>query len=220
MKLLAFFIGIVLTGCITTTGMISNQEYDNCFNTIVIKDHKLVPEYCKTKKEKRTFNGLFFSIIVPGNVFNLHGNTGGDTWLTIYKNNTPNPAEEIESAIHILPDTQFTCTPFALGVSKLQERELEGTKVWTGRVDVFDYSGYIHNYPHEENGLLPCRPPVIGYAPLPEGAPEGSMEGGKSSFAYALCSEKDGKRVVVCIQQMTDNPALAEEIFSTFKWTE
>jgi len=38
--------------------------------------------------------------------------------------------------------------------------------------------------------------------------------------AYALCSEKDGKRVVVCIQQMTDNPKLAEEIFSTFRWTE
>lgn len=38
--------------------------------------------------------------------------------------------------------------------------------------------------------------------------------------AYALCSEKDGKRVVVCVQQMTDNPELAEEIFSTFRWTE
>ena len=36
---------------------------------------------------------------------------------------------------------------------------------------------------------------------------------------YAFCSEKDGKTVVICINQMTDNPALAKEIFETFRWT-
>ena len=37
---------------------------------------------------------------------------------------------------------------------------------------------------------------------------------------YALCSEKDGKTVVICISQMKDDPELAKQIFETFKWTE
>lgn len=40
-----------------------------------------------------------------------------------------------------------------------------------------------------------------------------------SGVAYSLCSEKDGKTVVICISQMTDNPQLAEDIFKTFRWT-
>lgn len=39
------------------------------------------------------------------------------------------------------------------------------------------------------------------------------------SAAYVLCSEKDGKTVVICITQMTDNPAIAKQIFETFRWT-
>lgn len=38
--------------------------------------------------------------------------------------------------------------------------------------------------------------------------------------AYALCSEKNGKTVVICISQVTDDPDLAEQIFETFRWTE
>ncbi len=37
---------------------------------------------------------------------------------------------------------------------------------------------------------------------------------------YGLCSEKDGKTVVICINQMTDNEPLAKSIFETFRWTE
>jgi hypothetical protein len=37
---------------------------------------------------------------------------------------------------------------------------------------------------------------------------------------YALCSEKDGKTVVICISQMTDNREQAKEIFETFRWTQ
>jgi hypothetical protein len=38
--------------------------------------------------------------------------------------------------------------------------------------------------------------------------------------AYAFCAEKDGKAVAICIQQMTDNEAMAKEIFETFRWTD
>jgi len=39
-----------------------------------------------------------------------------------------------------------------------------------------------------------------------------------STASYILCSEKDGKQAVICVTQVTDNPNLAEEIFSTFRW--
>ncbi|MFA6039407.1 MAG: hypothetical protein WCV62_05515 [Candidatus Peribacteraceae bacterium] len=37
---------------------------------------------------------------------------------------------------------------------------------------------------------------------------------------YAFCAEKDERTVVICMNQMTDNPQLAEEIFNTFRWRE
>ena len=40
----------------------------------------------------------------------------------------------------------------------------------------------------------------------------------KRAGAYVLCSQKDGKQVLICVSEITDNPQLAEQIFSTFKW--
>jgi hypothetical protein len=121
-------------------------------------------------------------------------------------------------ALHVYPPHSVTasCTPFTLGVSNLQERVVEGTKVWTGLVDAFDHWGYA-TYEVDYANPPPCQPPVKKYEPLPSGDWEKRIDG---TTAYALCSEKDGKRVVVCVQQMTDNPKLAKEIFSTFRWTE
>lgn len=42
---------------------------------------------------------------------------------------------------------------------------------------------------------------------------------GPTTFRYVFCSQRGERTVVVCINQMTDNPALAEQIFSTFRWT-
>jgi hypothetical protein len=42
--------------------------------------------------------------------------------------------------------------------------------------------------------------------------------GSGNGSAYALCSEKDGKTVLICISQVTDNPDLAKQIFETFRW--
>lgn len=38
--------------------------------------------------------------------------------------------------------------------------------------------------------------------------------------SYVLCSERGNAKVMICIQQVTDDPALANQIFATFRWTE
>lgn len=36
--------------------------------------------------------------------------------------------------------------------------------------------------------------------------------------SYVFCAEQDNKTIMICIDQQTDNPKLAEEIFNTFRW--
>jgi hypothetical protein len=38
------------------------------------------------------------------------------------------------------------------------------------------------------------------------------------SASYALCSEKENKKVLVCILQINDDPDTANAIFDTFRW--
>ncbi|MBI3816311.1 hypothetical protein HY285_02065 [Candidatus Peregrinibacteria bacterium] len=74
------------------------------------------------------------------------------------------------------------------------EDSVQGIRVLHGRVDIpLDYSA---------SKLTPdCR----AYRPY--------------ASSYILCSEKGNVQVAVCISQVTDNPKLAEDIFSTFHWT-
>lgn len=120
------------------------------------------------------------------------------------------------STIEVYPSFS-ACSTFALGVSDLKESELDRMKVWTGLVDAYDV-GILYDYAGGEEP--PCVPPALKFAKKAPDDYGDSMTRIDNSAAYALCSEKDGKRVVVCVQQMTDNPELAEEIFSTFQWTE
>lgn len=68
-----------------------------------------------------------------------------------------------------------------------------------GKVDFFE----IYGMDYELNKEPLCHP-----------------KSGKDGAAYALCSEKDGKTVLICVSQVTDNPELARQIFETFRWTE
>ena len=77
--------------------------------------------------------------------------------------------------------------------------ETNGKAEW-GKVDYWDRF-YTGDFPNMQEPL--CRYPVD------EGA-----------AGYALCSEKDGKTVIICISQMKDDPDLAKEIFETFRWVE
>ena len=85
-----------------------------------------------------------------------------------------------------------SCAPDVLGISQptIQEKGIA-----QGKVD----------YPldYELKQLIPdCRP----YKP--------------DTVSYILCSEKNGKRIAICIFQVIDNPDLAEQIFRTFRWTD
>jgi hypothetical protein len=152
-----------------------------------------------------------FSIQVP-NTFGASGYApSGKYYYFGYAEDNPIGIRTVE----MYPD-YLTCTPFALGVSDLQEQAVDGAKVWTGLVDAYDYWGYA-TYELDHENPPPCQPPVRKYANAENGELTERID---ETSAYVLCSEKDDKRVVVCIQQMTDNPELAEEIFSTFRWTE
>ncbi len=85
------------------------------------------------------------------------------------------------------------CSPSFTGVSK---EESINTISW-GKVDYWDLYAPMFDFPNMVEPL--CLPPEQG-------------------VAYAMCSQKDGKTVVVCLSQMTNDPKQAEEIFSTFRW--
>lgn len=99
--------------------------------------------------------------------------------------------------IEVLHPSQPAACRKKMGVMNPQTRTQDRAKVLQGRIDFFEIFG--HDYERENEPY--CR----------------AYEGGAG---YALCSEKDGKMVLICISQVTDNPQLAEEIFRTFRWTE
>lgn len=90
------------------------------------------------------------------------------------------------------------CSPSLTGASHMTPLPKANGKTEWGKVDYWDLF-YTGDFPNMQEPL--CRPPVE-----------------KGAAAYALCSEKDGKTVVICISQMQDDPVLAKEIFETFRW--
>lgn len=102
---------------------------------------------------------------------------------------------------------QKSCSPSLTGTSQLVPlTRANGEAMW-GRVK--RASPFTHPQPS-------CQPPLLNAHengnPLDGTAKYGS--------AYLLCSEKNGKSVMICLTQTSDTPQLAEEIFSTFRWTE
>lgn len=138
-------------------------------------------------------------------------------------------------SVHVYPPntSSASCDPNALGIHP-SEWKNDGTAYW-GKVTYWDNE--IHGG-QDASPSAECMPPNIfsqkEYFSCTDVALEDRQKGEVScsvqmrqyevergiNSAYALCSEREGKRVVVCVQQMTDNPKLAEEIFSTFHWTE
>jgi len=118
----------------------------------------------------------------------------------------PNTDPQGMSSIEFYPVT--TCSSTLTGASQTTSiPNTNGTTGW-GRVDYFDTMGYLFEGTAANDVL--CRPPAFVFD-------EYEQKTG-SAQAYAFCSEKDGKTVLICISQVTDNPELAEQIFSTFQW--
>jgi hypothetical protein len=96
--------------------------------------------------------------------------------------------------------TATTCSPSISGASKTTSLLNAYGKAFWGKVNIWENmeaEGWDPLYPIDSSQVV-CKP----IAP----------------HLYTLCADKDNKMVVICISQQTDNPALAEQIFSTFRW--
>lgn len=99
---------------------------------------------------------------------------------------------------------ESSCSPSLTGASQTEPLTAANGKAGWGKVDLFDDL----NFESGDGAYGPLRDVVCR-----------NMPGSGLAAVYALCSEKDGKTVVICISQMTDNPEQAKEIFETFRWT-
>ena len=140
----------------------------------------------------------------------IHRANKSDAYLTY--DNTTVQRELTDFSIHVYPPesirTPSSCSPSITGASRTSPLETTSGKTNWGRVDAYDTPESLDREP------VLCSPPKVSWLIDAEG--NAKLE----SSAYALCSEKDGKTVVICIGQMTDNPEMAKQIFETFRWTE
>lgn len=155
--------------------------------------------------------------------------TGGGTpntintgeWIT-FVDDTSNfiiayPADYPEGHPSFMSDMQIdrsvpSCSASITGVSESESLSRANDKTIWGKVDAFDAPN--PDFPPDTQPR--CRPPVLKWD---YDISRGGVIRLSNDAAYALCSEKDDKTVLVCLSQVTDNPALAEKIFSTFRWT-
>ncbi|MBP9773132.1 MAG: hypothetical protein KBD00_00700 [Candidatus Peribacteraceae bacterium] len=93
------------------------------------------------------------------------------------------------------------CSPTTLGVSTPKVIQNISAKILWGKVDFWERYSSGEGYLDYDGEPPNCRPAT-----------------GENGAAYALCSEKDGKTVLICISQVSDNPGIATQIFDSFKW--
>jgi hypothetical protein len=134
----------------------------------------------------------------------LLNNALGEEDVIVYSTNAEVTPSENRYRIQPYHRQNVPCFPSLTGASDTKPLVAGNGKSTWGRVNYRDgYGGEGWQYPYDPKNIV-CK---IEGTPPP-------------ASVYALCSEKDGKTVVICISQMTDNPQLAEEIFKTFRWTE
>lgn len=138
--------------------------------------------------------------------------------------------------IYIYPDNA-SCPP--LGVTSPSKIAIGNHEAVWGRTDFWDTSNALYFWRMRdewkpEDAPPFCKPPLPNRMEQPyyvECAKEDDEElcdqkqrdyevqHGMYS-AYAFCAEKGGKAVAICIQQMTDDEAMAKQIFESFRWTD
>ena len=105
---------------------------------------------------------------------------------------------EQHAGIEIYHLQESSCPPPNFGISNYTKNK--NGMMW-GRVDYWDRGP---GFPPEPL----CRPPVVHF------------DVDSPAKTYGFCAEKDDRTVLICISQMTDNPSLASQIFSSFRWIE
>ena len=143
----------------------------------------------------------WFSIQAP-NSFQEHIlRDDGSVALTTYDTSTTQRSSHHYS-VYLHPSLSKQCSRHITGASQTKSLpKADGMAAW-GRVDYWD-NHELEGWEYQEWNDVVCT-----YAGNP---------GPKA--VYALCSEKDDKTIVICINQMSDNPSLAKQIFETFRWT-
>ena len=143
---------------------------------------------------QRYASPLGYEIDVPSGYSYAENAPNNDYFYFGYSIDSPISIRTIE-----LHEIGIPCTPSLIGVSQPSPLTDANGKAEWGRVTYWD------RFPHD-----------VGFSePEPHCRPASG-----NGNAYALCSEKNGKTVVICISQVTDDPALAKQIFETFRWTE
>jgi hypothetical protein len=137
-----------------------------------------------------------FTIKIPSNFQGPLVRQDGSSAYWNYDDRTAHrKPEDILIEFYKMP---ISCLPSITGASNtLSLQNTGGRTVW-GRVNAWDYmdlEGW--ESPYDLSNVV-CQKDFL--------------------HTHSLCSEKNGKTVVICINQISDNPKQAEEIFSTFKW--
>jgi len=93
-------------------------------------------------------------------------------------------------------DLKEPCSPDTIGASFINKMGIVEESFW-GKVDYYDiyWSGDFPN----------ATSPVCRYS--------------VGEVGYGFCSQRDNKTVIICVEQLQDDPQLAKEIFETFRWT-
>ena len=213
MKISFFLFTLLLFACVKSEQTAIPKT--DCFNHVVVSDHKLQPVFCKDTKDWRYYENDNVSLTVPGSLFFNH--TDDRTiFYTKYDNRPEQSADYNVEMTEFFPQSQSptpqstSCSPTTLGVSIPSDISKDDIKILKGRVDYFDGGKDI--YSMEPRPL--CIPPSLNGL-----SDEEIGIYAKTRAAYAFCSEKDDKTVVICISQMTKNEELATKIFDSFKWT-
>lgn len=188
------FISMALSACIPTQG--GNTNLSDCFNYFEVQNHKLIPKYCSDQKDLRLFIKNDYQISVPGNLFKIE-NSPEEIVFESKISDEPTLQDYYLEVKHV----SSNCTPELTGASSIQKIEDTNGETRWGKVDFFEkYAG--------EGGTIDYE----GDRPLCAGP-------SSARNRYAFCSEKNGKTIVICMHQMQDDPKLAEQIFSSFRWT-
>lgn len=184
---------IILTLLILLTSCSANQKIKNNEVSTTISNSSISTIYS---------NSLFnYSIEIPQEAYIANKSSTGSQ---IFFGNIPLMgigAKDGEFDVLIYGNqSTSSCSPSSIGISSpiLEEANNGEYRMW-GEVD------------QKNDGSYPdpnCRVKSV----YPHKNPYEQMT------AYAFCSQKGEKTILICISQMTDNPELAEEIFSTFRW--
>jgi hypothetical protein len=221
-------LAVLLTGC-TKSGQQESgdlpddwQSYENTALNYRIG----IPEAAYIPNKSPTSEQVFF-----GNIKMASENKGNEYDIYLYGDSK----------------TLSNCSPFLTGASEMiQITEITGT-AW-GKVDFWDDNHKRRLIVEDalRRGEQPpaplCAPPAppngttyfecptteekrtlspeeINSISCRQRRRDHELQHGINS-AYALCSEKNGKTIVICVSQVTDNPDFAKQIFETFRWTD